>query len=185
MATTMPRRTRISVERYQKMIATGVLTKSDRVELIEGEMFDMSPTGSRHAAISMNFHELFSPCRGLARVSFGGPVNLGEFSEPQPDVMLLRLREDYKTRVPAADDVLLAVEISDSSLAYDRTTKLALYARYGIAEYWIVDLTRECVELYCNPVSDTYSEKRIATGAKMIAPRALSALQIAVKDIFA
>jgi len=184
MATTVARRTRISVERYQKMVATGVLTKNDRVELIEGEMFDMSPTGSRHAAISMNFHELFSACKGLARVSFGGPVNLGEFSEPQPDVMLLRL-EDYKIRVPVADDVLLVVEISDSSLAYDRTTKLALYARYGIAEYWIVDLTRECVELYCNPVSDTYSEKRIATGAKSIAPRALPAVQIAVKDIFA
>lgn len=184
MATTVARRTRISVERYQKMIATGVLTKNDRVELIEGEMFDMSPTGSRHAAISMNFHDLFSPCRGLARVSFGGPVNLGEFSEPQPDVMLLRLK-DYKTRIPVADDVLLAVEISDSSLAYDRTTKLALYARYGIAEYWIVDLTRECIELYCNPVSDTYSEKQIATGAKMIAPRALPAVQVAVKDIFA
>jgi len=184
MATTVARRTRISVERYQKMVATGVLTKNDRVELIEGEMFDMSPTGSRHAAISMNFHDLFSPCRGLARVSFGGPVNLGEFSEPQPDVMLLRL-DDYKTRVPVADDVLLAVEISDSSLAYARSTKFALYARCGIAEYWIVDVTGECVQLYRTPVSNAYSEKRIATGAEMIAPRALPALQIAVKDIFA
>ncbi len=185
MAAAVAGRTRISVERYQRMIATGVLTRDDRVELIEGEMFDMAPTGSRHAAVSMNFYELFSAARGLARVSFGGPVKLGEFSEPQPDVMLLRLRDDYKTRIPEAADVLLAVEIADSSLACDRITKLALYARHGIAEYWIVDVTAECVERYRDPVSNAYLDKRIAGGAEVVAPRALSSLRITVRDIFA
>jgi len=184
MAAAVAGRTRISVERYQRMIVTGVLTRDDRVELIEGEMFDMAPTGSRHAAVSMNFYELFSAARGLARVSFGGPVKLGEFSEPQPDVMLLRLRDDYKIRIPEAADVLLAVEIADSSLASDRGMKLALYARHGIAEYWIVDAAGECVETYSNPGPVAYMEKRIAGAAEVVAPRGLPSVQMTVRDIF-
>jgi Uma2 family endonuclease len=184
MNVTVAKRTRISVERYQKMIATGVLTKSDRVELIEGEMFDMAPIGIRHAMVSAKLTRL---CVGgvgddLATIFVGGPVDLGGFSEPQPDMLLVRPRAYEK--IPEAGDVLLLIEISDSSLAYDRGTKASLYARYGIAEYWIVDLERECVEIYTGPVSHAYVETLTVREPELIAPRTLPSLRIAVRDIF-
>jgi Uma2 family endonuclease len=177
-------RFRISVDRYQKMIETGVLTKSDRVELIEGEMFEVAPIGARHAAISRRLAAIFLRSVGdLAEVDIGGPVKLGDSSEPQPDVMLLR-PHDYKAQIPEAGDVILLIEIADSTLVSDRSTKLALYARHGIAEYWIVDVAGECVELYTDPQSDAYGEKRIARGAEGVAPRALPSVRISVRDIF-
>jgi Uma2 family endonuclease len=184
MTTTVAKRTRISVERYQKMIAAGVLTQNDRIELIEGEMFDMSPTGIRHALISARLTRLCVGSVGADRATIfiGGPVDLGGFSEPQPDLLIVRPR-DY-TAIPEAGDVLLLIEIADSTLTYDRSTKLALYARHGIAEYWIVDCAAECVEMYSDPVSNTYVEKRVANGAQMMVPRALPELSITVRDIF-
>jgi Uma2 family endonuclease len=184
MTPTVARRTRISVERYQKMIATGVLTKCDRVELIEGEMFDTAPTGLRHAMISARLGRLCFDGVGadLATIFIGGPVDLGGFSEPQPDVLLVRPRAYAK--IPEAGDVLLAIEISDSSLAYDRGTKASLYARYGIAEYWIVDAEGECVEIYTDPASNTYGGKATARGTELITPRALPSLRITVREIF-
>jgi len=177
-------RLNISVDRYQKMIATGVLTGSDRVELIEGTMFAVPPIGARHAAISRRINSLFSRSVGdLAEVDIGGPVKLGEYSQPQPDVMLLQ-RRDYNTKIPQAGDVILLIEISASTMASDRNTKLALYARYGIAEYWIIDLAQECIERYTNPVSNAYVEKRIASGADVVAPQALLSVRITVRDIF-
>jgi Uma2 family endonuclease len=174
----------ISVHQYQKMIETGVLSKSDRVELIEGEMFEAAPIGARHAAITRRINALLSRSVGnLAVVDIGGPVKLGEFSEPQPDVMLLR-PSDYNTQIPEAGDVILLIEISDSTLASDRSSKLALYARHGIPEYWIVDLAGECVEVYRDPGSNAYSEKRIASGAEVVAPRAVPSVNITVRDIF-
>jgi Uma2 family endonuclease len=174
----------ISVHQYQKMIEAGVLSKSDRVELIEGEMFEVAPIGARHAAISRRINALLSRSVGnLAVVDIGGPVKLGEFSEPQPDVMLLR-PSDYNTQIPEASDVILLIEISDSTLASDRSSKLALYARHGIPEYWIVDLAGECVEVYRDPGSNAYSEKRIASGAEVVAPRAEPSVNITVRDIF-
>jgi Uma2 family endonuclease len=174
----------ISVHQYQKMIETGVLSKSDRVELIEGEMFEAAPIGARHAAITRRINALLSRSVGnLAVVDIGGPVKLGEFSEPQPDVMLLR-PSDYNTQIPEASDVILLIEISDSTLASDRSSKLALYARHGIPEYWIVDLAGECVEVYRDPGSNAYSEKRIASGAEVVAPRAVPSVNITVRDIF-
>jgi len=173
MTGTAAKRTRISVERFQKMIAAGVLTQNDRVELIEGEMFDMSPTGIRHALISARLTRLCVGSVGADRATIfiGGPVDLGGFSEPQPDVLIVRPRE--YTTIPEAGDVLLLIEIADSTLAYDRNTKLALYARYGIAEYWIVDIAGECVEMFSDPVSNAYVERRVASGPQMAAPRAL------------
>jgi len=177
-------RFRISVDQYQRMIETGVLRRSDRVELIEGEMFQVAPIGARHAAISRRLNALFSRSVGdLAQVDIAGPVKLGESSEPQPDVMLLR-PGNYNTQIPEAADVLLLIEISDSSLESDLSTKLALYARHGIAEYWIVDAAGECVETYSNPGPVAYMEKRIAGAAEVVAPRGLPSVQMTVRDIF-
>jgi Uma2 family endonuclease len=178
-------RTRISVDRYQKMVATGVLTRDDRVELIEGDILDVAPIGSRHAAVSVRLTKLF--VRGVkdaAEVSVGGPIDLGKFSEPQPDLSLLRPRADYSTRIPQSSDALLVVEIADSTLVYDRTTKLALYARYGIEEYWIVDVAGERIEMYRGPMASGYAERLEVSGMAVASPRALPDLRIEVRALF-
>ena len=146
----IPTRTRISTDRYQMMVATGVLTKYDRIELIEGDMLDMAPMGTKHSAITSKIHELFVlMLLRSATVVSGGPVNLGEFSQPQPDLMLLKRRADfYSGKTPEAADVLLLIEVSDSSLAFDQGVKLNLYARYGVAEYWVVDPELETIKIY-------------------------------------
>ena len=113
----VPEKTRISVDRYQKMVAAGVLTERDRIELIDGEMINRAPIGPKHAALTARLTKLFVlAVSDTAIVSPGGPVNLGVFSEPQPDVLLLRPRGDYYAgKIPEASDVLLLIEISDST----------------------------------------------------------------------
>jgi Uma2 family endonuclease len=178
-------RARISVERYQRMVAAGVLSKDDRIELIEGDLLTMAPIGSRHAALSMRLTKLF--VRGVgdaAEVSVAGPIRLGDFSEPQPDLSLLRPRTDYVSRIPEPCDVVLAVEISDSTLAFDQTTKLALYARHGIIEYWVLDVEGSRILMYRSPVGTTYAEKLEISGTSVASPRALPELQIAVNHLF-
>jgi Uma2 family endonuclease len=177
--------TRISVERYQKMVAAGVLTRDDRVELIEGDILDRAPIGSRHAALSVRLTKLF--VRGVgdaAEVSVGGPIDLGEFSEPQPDLSLLRPRADYTTRIPQPADALLVVEISDTTLVFDRTTKLALYAGAGIEEYWIVDVVGERIAMYRGPMANGYGERLEVSGTDVASPRALPDLRIEVRALF-
>src|ERR1700722_15944477 len=169
-----PSRTRISTDRYHLMVAKGVLTKYDRIELIEGEMFDMAPMGTRHSAITSRLHEMFvlATSRSATIVS-GGPVDLGEFSEPQPDLMLLKRRADfYSGKIPESADVLLLIEVSDSSLSFDQSVKLGLYARYGVAEYWVVDVEGERVVTYREPTAKGYLCKAEFAAADVVAPRA-------------
>jgi Uma2 family endonuclease len=180
-----PTRTRISTDRYQKMVATGVLTKYDRIELIDGEMLDMAPIGTKHSAITSRLHELFvlAVSRSATIVS-GGPVNLGEFSEPQPDLMLLKRRADfYSSKIPEAADVLLLIEVSDSSLSFDQTVKLSLYARYGIAEYWVVEVEGRRIVTYCEPTVKGYVRTLEYTAADTLTPQAFPDVKIAVKEI--
>ncbi|HWJ35775.1 MAG TPA: Uma2 family endonuclease [Steroidobacteraceae bacterium] len=181
-----PTRTRISTERYQKMVATGVLTKYDRVELIEGDMLNMSSIGTRHSAITARLNELlvFALSRS-ATVVVGGPVNLGEFSEPQPDLMLLKRRADfYGGKIPEAADVLLLIEVSDSSLSFDQSVKLNLYARYGVAEYWVVDVEGKRVVTCGEPTAKGYAKKLEFEGADTVTPQAFPDIKLAVQDVF-
>lgn len=180
-----PKPMRISTDRYHKMIEAGVLTKYDRVELIEGEMLDMAPIGNRHTALVSRLHELFVLAASRwATVVGGGPVVLGEFSEPQPDLMLLKRRADFyggKHAEPA--DVLLLVEVSDSSLRFDQGVKLRLYARYGVAEYWVVDVQGKRVVTYREPGPEGYLRKdEFAAG--IVAPQAFPDIKIAVGELF-
>lgn len=146
---------RFTVEEYQKMGEAGVFGEDDRVELIDGEIVEMTPIGWRHVeAVDRLNHLLWSFAAGRHRVSVQNPVVLGEHGEQQPDLMLIR--EPGRTgRLPEAADVLLVVEVSDSSLAYDRNVKLPRYAAAGIPEAWILDLTGtpggEALELYAHP----------------------------------
>ena len=133
--TLVPERMRISADRYQQMIVAGVLTKYDRVELIDGDMINMAPIGVSHSAVTARLTKLFVLSAGdLAIVSPAGSIKLGDFSVAQPDFMLLKPREDFYSRqIPVPQDALLLVEVSDSSLAFDQGIKRSLYGRYGVA----------------------------------------------------
>jgi len=169
------------------MVAAGVLTKYDRIELIEGEMFDMAPMGTRHSVMTSRLHEMFVLAVGRsATVVGGGPVNLGDFSEPQPDLMLLKRRADfYSGKIPEAADVLLLIEVSDSSLAYDQSVKSGLYARYGVAEYWVVDIEGKRVVTYREPAAAKYGHQADFTAAATVAAQAFPDIKINVGDLFA
>lgn len=164
-----PARHRLDVDDYYKMAETGILKRGQRVELIDGEIIDMNPIGSPRAAIAKRLNRAAAPAAtdGMVLVSVQDPLRLDAYNEPEPDLMLLRPRDDdYRASHPSAADVLLLVEISDSSLAYDRGAKLALYARYGVPEVWIVDIFGVAVEVYRNPADDAYSlRERRTSGA--------------------
>jgi Uma2 family endonuclease len=181
-----PERTRISAERFDKMIETGVLTKYDRVELIEGDMINEPGINPPHSAITARLNELLVlSVGGSVTVSPCGSVRLGDFSVPQPDLMLLTRREDfYFGSRPTASDVLLLIEVSDSSFAYDQSTKRALYARYGVEEYWVVDVQGERVFVYSEPAGEGYARVVECSRADIVSPRAVPAVQIQVGTLF-
>jgi len=181
-----PTRMRISADRYQKMVAAGVLTKDDRVELIEGEIVTMSPVGSMHAAIVAQIDRWFNvKLDGRATVFSSGPVNLGDFSEPQPDILLLKYRADfYRHKIADICDALLVVEVSDSSLRHDLTTKMRLYARYGAVEYWTVDVNGACVVVHRAPDRERFADVKELRGADLLAPQAFPECSIAVCQLF-
>jgi Uma2 family endonuclease len=151
MSTTevLPRRHRISVDDYYRMAEVGLLAPDARVELIEGEVIDMAPTGSRHGSLVDILVERFVQAfAGKAIVRSQGAVQLDGFSQPQPDVALLKPRPDrYRSQNPSGRDTFLVIEVSDSTLLYDRQIKVPLYARHGVPEVWIVDA--EDSQLHC------------------------------------
>lgn len=160
----VPRRHRHSVVEYHRMATAGLLAQEARVELIEGEIIDRAPIASRHASIVKKLSRLFQASVGnSALVSVQDPVRLSDFSEPQPDLALLRWRADfYSDAHPAADDLLLVVEVSDTTLEFDRDVKLPLYARYGVAEAWLVDVDGKTITSYAKPTEAGYQlEQRI------------------------
>ena len=147
-----------TVDEYHRMGEVGLLDADARVELLEGEIVEMAPIGDAHAAISNRLNRLLVLAvgeRGI--VAVGNPVRLSLHSEPQPDFSVLRPRADYQTRGPRPEDVILAVEVSDTTLRRDRQVKLAMYASAGIPEFWIVNLEIREVEIYRSPAGDTYA----------------------------
>jgi Uma2 family endonuclease len=158
-ATDLPRRRRLTVVDYYRMAEVGVLPDVARVELFDGEFIDMAPPGSSHAATVHFLTEVFvRAVGGRATVLVQNPVRLSEYSEPQPDVALLRRRDDfYRERHPRPDDVLLIVEVAATSLRFDRKTKVPLYARHGIPEMWLVDLGDERLVRYRSPQRGSYT----------------------------
>lgn len=156
------RRHRFTAEEYRTMGDAGVLGEDQRVELVGGEVVDMAPIGSRHLAcvVALN-HLLVEASGGRFFVSVQNPVRLGECDEPQPDLSLLgrKLRPEA-TAPPGPADVLLVVEVSDTTLSYDRNTKLTLYTEAGIPEAWIVDLAGRKVEVHYGPGRGGYGDSR-------------------------
>lgn len=155
-----PRRHTYSVDDYYRMAETGILRAGDRVELIEGEIIDMAPIGSRHAAaVNRIGNTLKLGVDTQAIVAVQNPVRLDRYSEPQPDIALLRPREDfYATAHPGPADVLLIIEVADSTLRYDRAIKLPLYARHGIPEVWLVDIDNNSFTIHREPQAAEYAQ---------------------------
>lgn len=149
----------ITVSEYHRMGEVGILGDRDRVELIEGELVAMSPIGSyHHGTVNKLNHSLVQAVGERAVVSVQGPVRLDEFSEPEPDIALLKPRPDfYQDGHAGPADVLLLIEVADTSLNYDHAVKRALYARHAIQELWIVDLTAGEVEVCRQPEADGYA----------------------------
>jgi Uma2 family endonuclease len=179
-----PVRRRFTVEEFHRMGEAGIFHEDDRVELIDGQIVQLSPIGRPHAyAVTMLTNLLAPRLTGRALVSPQNPVHLFRDSEPLPDIVLLRPRPDYKDVDVSAADVLLLVEVADSSLHYDRTVKLRLYARAGIPEVWIVDVAGERVEVHRRPAERRYAEvERVGRGGR-VAPAALPDVEIAVDEI--
>ena len=174
-------------EEYHRMGEVGILTERDRVELIRGEIVEMSPIGRRHRAFTDNLNALITPLvSGRAIPSVTNPVALSDDTEPQPDFQLLRRRSvAYKDRDAWAEDALLVIEVADSSLRYDRTTKLRIYAEAGIPEYWVVDCTAETVEVHRGPTADGYRDVSLVAGAATVTLQAFPDVELRTTDIFA
>ncbi len=180
------RRYRFNADEYHRLVDAGALTEDSRVELIEGEIIEMSPIGKRHAAcVKRAANKLKVLIGESVIVGVQDPLPLpGGESEPQPDVMLLKPRDDfYETEPPQPADVLLLIEVADSSLGYDRDIKLPLYARAGIAEVWLANLMQDVIEIYTEPKDGFYLVRRIAQSGDTIAPQALSQVSVEVDAV--
>jgi Uma2 family endonuclease len=162
MTVTLKRRL-FTVDEYQRMGETGIIHEDERVELIDGEILEMSPIGGPHIwCINKATMVLVVRLQGRAFVSIQNPVRLNDMSEPEPDVVVLRIPADPRAaEVPTAADVLLLIEVADSSLDYDRGEKLPRYALAGIPEVWIADLSHERFEVYRDPAGDRYRDTAI------------------------
>jgi Uma2 family endonuclease len=180
-----PTRRRFTVEEYYAMVPAGVLHEDSRVELIDGEIIDMTPIGSPHASTVNRFIREWSRWVGeRALVSAQNPLRLSDLSEPEPDFMLLAPRsDDYAEGHPGPTEVFLLVEVSDSSLAYDRGVKVPLYARSGIPEVWIVDLAARAIEVHRRPGPDGYGETFVVGIGDTVAPLAFPDHEMEVGSI--
>jgi Uma2 family endonuclease len=176
---------RLTVVDFRRMAAAGILDDDDRVELIEGELFDMAPIGSKHASIVDALVELLTlGARGRALVRAQGPLEIPPYSEPLPDVLLLKPRTDrYRDALPQPADVLLIIEVADSTLARDRDLKIPLYSRHGIPESWLVDVQRQVITVYQQPSGEGYRHAS-EIGAGSLAPGCLPDVAVGLSDLF-
>ncbi len=184
VAARVPRR-RFTIDEYHRMGETGVLSEDERVELLDGEIVEMSPIGSSHAACVDRLNALFARrLAGRAIVRVQSPIVLNRHSEPQPDLCLLAPRADYySTKHPRPRDVLLALEVMDARRGYDRTLKLPLYARTELREVWLVDLRGEALEVYTRPALRGYRQHHRLVRGRVVSPLAFPRLRVRVADI--
>jgi len=176
---------RLTVAEYHRLGEIGIFNEDSRVELIEGDLIAMPPIGCQHAGHLDRIAQPFfrQVTQGIVRVQ--SPIQLGDHSEPQPDLAVLRYREDFYTRShPLPEDVLLLIEVSDSTLRYDRDTKVPLYARAGIPEVWLLDLAGQRLEVYRRPSPEGYREIHYPAPAESIAPVLLPELILSVASLF-
>jgi MEMO1 family protein len=178
-----PVRHQVTVDEFERMVEADVFAPDERLELIDGEIIDMSPIGSPHQACIDRLTRWFAPLtaseRAVLRVQ--GVIRVSERSQPQPDVALLRPRDDmYEKAHPNPEDVLLLVEVADSSIRHDRWIKLPLYATAGVPEAWLVDLNWGVVDIATDPSPHGYARVVQARSSDTIAPTAFPDITIPV-----
>lgn len=177
---------RFTIADFMRMGETGILSEDDRVELIDGEVRAMSPVGPTHGSVINRLNMFFVPLLiGKAVVSIQNPVQLNDFTEPLPDVTVLRYREDfYAIDHPGPGDVLLLIEVADSSLRYDRGEKRSRYAQVGIPEYWVVDIAQRRVFQYVDPEEAGYRTERVLGVGDVIDCAFAPDVSLPVNEIF-
>src|SRR5262245_43657615 len=180
------RRYRFTVDEYERLAQARVLTQTDRVELLDAELVEMTPIGDRHASVVARLTSLFSRLLGDRSIVWvQNPIQLRSVrSVPQPDVVLIRPRADfYSAGKPGPDDVLLLVEIMDNSAETDRSVKLPLYARAGILETWLLDLAADRLEVFRQPSPAGYRESKTIERNERLTPEASPDLSLTVADL--
>lgn len=179
------RRHPISVEMYHIMAEQGAFGPEDRVELIGGEIIDMSPIGTLHARCVKFLNRFLSKIAGSEYIiAVQDPVVLTDDTEPQPDITVLRFREDfYKFEAPGPADILLIIEVADTSYDYDRNVKLPRYASSGIPETWLIDLVSDRIEVHYQPKADTYGTVKIYSRGDEVTSTVLTSLRVSVDEV--
>ena len=179
-------RRRITVEEYYRMAEVGLLAPDARVELIDGEIIDMAPIGSRHGGTVIRLNRLVARAVGdRAILGIQHFVRLDIFSEPQPDVVLLKSRpDDYTISHASPAEILLIVEVCDTSLRHDLKVKVPLYARHGIPEVWIVDLEGEQVRVFRSPAGAAYTKASVHATPGVLDIEALPGVTLDLSEIF-
>ena len=183
---TQPRRRLFTVDEYYAMADAGILTRDERVELVDGEIITMAPIGNEHAASVDTGTYLFAPLMVAERATIRvqSHLRLDVHCQPEPDLMLLKWRDDfYRHQAPGAEDVLLLIEVSDSSLSYDRSVKLALYARFDIQEVWIANIPDRVIEVYTDPADGEYTTSRIYRQGETVTPAAFAYMRLPVSRV--
>ena len=182
---TLPRH-KLSLKAYHQMAQAGILAEDSRVELIQGELIDMAPIGSRHAwMLNVLVKALVNAVGNTAIVSPQNPIALPPDSEPQPDIALLRPKvAGYADALPGAADVLLLIEVADTTVEYDRTIKLQLYAAHDIPEVWLFDLRRGVVEVNLEPTAKGYRRRLERKNTEILSPSLLPAVNVTLAEIW-
>ena len=174
-----------TVDDYYRMAEVGILGPEDRVELIDGEIIQMSPIGDRHAVCVLRANHLFTDLlRGRALVNIQNPLRLSNYTEPEPDLVLLKPRTDfYAAKKIRPEDALLVVEVSDTTLRYDRKVKTPRYAAAGVPEVWIVNLDGDELLVYRNPSTDGYSTSLTLHRGDTLSPTAFPDVVFKADDL--
>ncbi|MEP6848800.1 MAG: Uma2 family endonuclease [Acidobacteriota bacterium] len=180
-----PHRFPISVKIFHVMAAEGVFAPTDRVELIDGEIFNMSPIGTLHARCVNWLSRVLGEFVGRDFiVSIQNPIVLDDASEPQPDISILRYRDDfYKNETPWPRDVLMIFEVADTSVEFDRNIKLPRYAAAGIPETWLIDLVSERVEVHSEPKENTDGTVKIFQRGENAASHMIANIDLSLDEI--
>lgn len=170
---------------YHRLIEYGILTEDDRVELLNGEVIEMAPIGPRHAACVKRLAELLSAkVKKTAIIGVQDPIQLDDYFEPEPDITILKRRADfYVEGHPSPADVLIAIEVADTTVDTDRLVKLPAYARAGIPETWLINLPEDRVEVHSRPNRDVYQEIRIVLRGQRVVSPTLPQLKLKADDI--